>query len=672
MRDEPGRLPSVVSFGREVCGDLAAAEQREWLVTNELGGYASGTVAGLLTRRYHGLLVAALPPPHGRTLLLTRVDETATYDGQIYALFCNRWSGGEVEPAGYRYLESFRLEGTTPVWSYAFKDTLLEKRIWMEPGANTTYVRYDLRRGTAPLTLSVKAIVNHRDHHGNTHAVDCHPDIQAVPGGLRVGADLYLLSAGAAATTACEWYRGYWLSQEAHRGLDALDDNLYAGRFDALLSPGDSLTLVASTTATAKEAVLRSTEPAPELDGNAAYARRLAHEAQLLAQSGMEDAPAQVRQLVLAADQFIVRRAVGENPDGQSIIAGYHWFGDWGRDTMIALPGLTLAAGRTEVAAAILRTYAAFVDQGMLPNRFPDGGETPERGEYNTVDATLWYFEAIRAYHAATGHDDLLRDLFPVLQEIIRWHVQGTRYGIHVDPADGLLLSGEVGVQLTWMDAKVGDWVVTPRTGKAVEINALWYNALCSMADVAHHLGEPAAEYEELAERVQVSFSRFWNDAVGYCYDVVDGPGGDDDSLRPNQLLAVSLHRSPLERTQQRAVVDVCARHLLTSHGLRSLAPGDPAYVGRYGGDQRQRDAAYHQGTVWAWLIGPFVSAYLRVHGDRTLARSYLAPLLDHLSSAGVGSIREIFDGDPPFAPRGAIAQAWSVAEVLRAWRTTA
>jgi predicted glycogen debranching enzyme len=678
MRDEPEGLPSAISFGREICGDLVAAEQREWLVTNGLGGYASGTVAGLLTRRYHGLLVASLPLPRGRTLLLTRLDETVTYGGQSRALFCNRWSGGEVEPAGYHYVERFRLEGTTPVWLYAFKDALLEKRIWMEPGANTTYVRYDLRRGAAPLLLSVKAIVNHRDHHGNTRAGDWHPDIQAVPGGLCVGAALYLLSVGAAATTASEWYRGYWLSQEAYRGLDALDDNLYAGRFDAHLSPGDSLTLVAST------------EPAPELDGGAAYTRRQAHEAQLLAQSGMEDAPARVRQLVLAADQFIVRRAVGDDPDGRSIIAGYHWFGDWGRDTMIALPGLALATGRTEVAAAILRTYAGSVDQGMLPNRFPDGGKTPGHGDYNTVDATLWFFEALRAYQAATvrqapfgfaqgrsDDDDLLRDLYPVLQEIVHWHVRGTRYGIHVDPADGLLLSGKAGVQLTWMDAKVGDWVVTPRTGKAVEINALWFNALRILADVAHRLGEPArcgtaAEYEELAQRVQASFGRFWNDALGYCYDVVDGPGGDDAGLRPNQLLAVSLHHSPLGREQQRAVVEVCARHLLTSHGLRSLAPGDPAYVGRYGGDPRQRDAAYHQGAVWAWLIGPFVSAHLRVYGDRALARSYLAPLLDHLSSGCVGSISEIFDGDPPFAPRGAIAQAWSVAEVLRAWRATA
>jgi predicted glycogen debranching enzyme len=665
MREESQEVPLAISFGREICGDLAAAERREWLVTNGLGGYASGTVAGLLTRRYHGLLVSALPTPLGRRLLLTRLDETASYDGQAYALFSNRWSGGEVEPAGYRYLESFRLEGTTPVWSYAFQDALFEKRIWMEPGANTTYVRYHLRRGMATVALSVKAIVNHRDHHGNTRVGDWQPEIEVVPRGLRVGADLYLLSAGAAATTASEWYQGYWLSQEAYRGLSALDDNLYVGRFDAVLSSGDSLTLVAST------------EPAPELDGGAAYARRQAHEAQLVEQGGLEQAPARVHQLVLAADQFIVRRAVGDDPDGRSIIAGYHWFADWGRDTMIALPGLTLTTGRSDVAAAILRTYAAFVDQGMLPNRFPDGVEAPGRGDYNTVDATLWYFEAIRAYHAVTGDDDLLRDLYPVLREIVRWHVQGTRYGIRVDAVDGLLVSGEEGIQLTWMDAKVGNWVVTPRTGKAVEINALWYNALRILADIARHLGESArgaaaAEYDEQADQVQASFSRFWNAALGYCYDVVDGPAGDDARLRPNQLLAVSLHHSPLERGQQRAVVDVCARRLLTSHGLRSLAADDPDHVGHYGGDRRQRDAAYHQGTVWSWLMGPFVSAHLRVYGDRALARSYLTPLLDHVTSAGVGSISEIFDGDAPFAPRGAIAQAWSVAEVLRTWHATA
>jgi predicted glycogen debranching enzyme len=335
---------------------------------------------------------------------------------------------------------------------------------------------------------------------------------------------------------------------------------------------------------------------------------------------------------------------------------------------MISLPGLLLATGRHQVAARVLRTFAHFVDQGMLPNRFPDAGERPE---YNTVDATLWYFQAIRATQSASGDDALLKELFPVLQEIVEWHVRGTRYNIHVDPADGLLYAGEPGVQLTWMDAKVGDWVVTPRIGKPVEINALWYNALCILAEFAHHLGEPAARYKALAQQTRRGFARFWNEEGGYCRDVIDGPGGDDPAQRPNQLLAVSLPHSPLDAPQQRAVVDFCARHLLTSHGLRSLAPEDPAYLGHYGGDQRQRDVAYHQGTVWGWLIGPFIDAHLRVYGDRERARSYLEPFARHLAAHGVGSISEIFDGDPPFAPRGCIAQAWSVAEVLRAWQAT-
>ncbi|MBX7233173.1 MAG: amylo-alpha-1,6-glucosidase [Caldilineales bacterium] len=651
----------VVDFGRETCGDLNAAERREWLATNGIGGYASGTVAGLPARRYHGLLVAALQPPLGRTVLLSKLDETATYLGRAYPLFANRWAGGAVEPAGYQHLERFRLEGTTPVWSFACADALLEKRVWMQPSANTTYIRYDLHRASAPLTLSIKALVNYRDHHALTRAGDWQMDIQPAPHGLRVTAfpgatPLYLLSAGAAARAEHQWYRDYFLAQEASRGQDTLDDALYAGAFTAQLEPGASLTLVASV------------EPDPNLDGQKAYQVRRDHEQGLLQRAELPAPPPWIEQLVLAADQFIVRRPAADGGPGHSVIAGYHWFGDWGRDTMISLPGLTLATGRPEIAASILRTFARYVDRGMLPNRFPDAGETPE---YNTVDATLWYFEAIRAYHAATGDDGLLRDLFPVLQEIIVWHQRGTRYNIHVDAADGLLYAGEPGVQLTWMDAKVGDWVVTPRTGKPVEINALWYNALRSMADFARRLARPSATYDALAQRAGSGFARFWNPATGYCHDLLDGPAGDDPALRPNQLLAVSLPHSPLPPEHQAAVVAVCGRQLLTSHGLRSLAPNDPAFVGHYGGDVRQRDGAYHQGTVWGWLIGPFVMAHLRVHRDPAAARAFLAPFAHHLADHGLGSVSEIFDGDPPFTPRGCIAQAWSVAEVLRAWQAT-
>lgn len=335
---------------------------------------------------------------------------------------------------------------------------------------------------------------------------------------------------------------------------------------------------------------------------------------------------------------------------------------------MIAISGLTLPTGRAGDAARILRTFSLFVDRGMLPNRFPDAGTSPE---YNTADATLWYFEAIRAYHEATGDDSLLRDLFPILREILDRHLRGTRYGIRVDPNDGLLLAGEPGVQLTWMDAKVGDRVVTPRIGKPVEINALWYNALRAMAGFARRIGESGTAFEDLADRARDGFRRFWNDPAGYCFDVIDGPEGIDKSLRPNQLLAVSLPHSPFPEDRRKAIVDACARELWTPLGLRTLAPDDSRYVGHYGGDPARRDAAYHQGTVWPWLIGPFVTAHLRVYRDRETARSFLLPLLSHLRDHGLGSICEIADGDPPFTPRGCIAQAWSVAELLRALHRT-
>jgi predicted glycogen debranching enzyme len=683
----------MIDFGREVCGHLTSAETREWLVTNGIGGYASGTVAGVPTRRYHGLLIAALDPPLGRTLLLTKLDETVVYAGGDYPLCTSRWAGGLVHPRGYVHVERFRLEGTTPVWGFACADALLERRVWMEHGANTTYVRYDLLRATRPLTLKIKAIVNYRGHHSNTHAEDWQMQIDPVSDGLKVTAyagavpfhllcspcveERYAepvggLSDGPEFTPQHVWYADYFLAVEDYRGLDPRDDNLYSGHLRATLQPGESLTLVASTS------------PTPDLDGISALRRRREYEQRLLKQGGVpsdvlsvskgpskggrSDVPAWRRHLVLAADQFIVGRELPDEPGGCTVIAGYPWFGDWGRDTMISLPGLTLVTGRHDVAERVLRTFAQFVDRGMLPNRFPDEGERPE---YNTADATLWYFEALRAYRAATGDDALLRDVFPVLQHMIESHKRGTRYKIHLDPEDGLLYAGQPGVQLTWMDAKVGEWVVTPRIGKPVDINALWYNASCSMADFARRLTEPADRYQEMAERARAGFARFWNEASGSCYDVLDGPDGADATLRPNQLLAVSLPYSPLDAGQQRSVVDTCARHLLTSQGLRSLSPDDPAYVGHYGGDQRQRDGAYHQGTVWAWMIGPFVTAHLRVHGDPERARSFLRPLIQHLADHAVGSISEIFDGDPPFAPRGCIAQAWSVAEVLRAWEAT-
>ena len=654
-----------MDFGREVTGSLAVAESREWLCANGLGGFASGTVAGLPTRRYHGLLVAALKPPVGRTVLVTGLEERVEYDGATYELSTARWADGTVAPHGYRLIERFYLDGTTPVWHYACADVLVEKRVWMEPGANTTYVRYRLlRRGAGgTLRLELRALVNYREFHTTTRGSGWGMAVAQVAHGLQVTAydgarPVSIQAPGATVEPAHDWYVGFRLSAEEARGLDALDDNLHVGTFVAVLAPERPLTVVLSA------------ESRPDLDGEQAWARRRGHETQVLlawrkAQPAAGLAPAWIERLVLAADQFVVSRPLADDPSGLSVIAGYHWFGDWGRDTMIALPGLTLTAGRPEAARRILTTFARFVDGGMLPNVFPDAGERPE---YNTVDAALWYIEAVRAYQEATGDGGALRELFPALEQIVRGYAGGTRYGIRVDPADGLVTAGEPGVQLTWMDARVGDWVVTPRAGKPVEINALWYNALVAMAGLARALGQPAAEWEAMAARAAAGFARFWNADAGYCYDVIDGPAGHEAALRPNQILAVSLPASALTAERQRQVVDTCARRLLISYGLRSLAPGEPGYRPRYAGGPRERDGAYHQGTAWAWLLGPFALAYDRVHGDRAAARALLEPMAQHLGEYGVGSIAEVFDAEPPFAPGGCIAQAWSVAETLRAW----
>jgi predicted glycogen debranching enzyme len=653
-----------IDFGREICGNLDAAGTREWLVTNGIGGFSSGTIAGLLTRRYHGLLVAALKPPQQRTLLLAKLDESVRYGEDYFPLTTNRWKDGIVGQQGYRHIERFFLEGTVPVWQFALGDALLEKRIWMQQGTNTTYVYYQLRRSTQPLTLTLKAMVNYRDYHGDTQADGWQMGVESVGQGVSVSAfpeavPFYLLCRGAKVMPMHDWYFGFDLAQERQRGLLDHEDHLHAATFQATLHAGDSLTFIVSTDST------------PNLDGESALRSQRAHEQRLLdrwkidRESQVEATPAWIRHLVLAADQFIVNRASSTNPNGKTIVAGYPWFTDWGRDTMISLSGLTLVTGRPEVARSILKTFALSVDRGMLPNRFPDVGKVPE---YNTVDATLWYFLAIQEYYNATDDNDLLYELFPVLAEIIDWHCRGTRYDIHLDPADGLLYAGEIGTQLTWMDAKVGDRVFTPRIGKPVEINALWYNALRIMAKVARKIGKPHKEYEAMADRVLARFSRFWNESAGYCYDVLDSPDGNDATLRPNQIFAVSLPDSPLPTAQQKSVVDICGRSLLTSYGLRSMAPSQIGYQGHYGGSQFQRDGAYHQGTAWGWLIGPFAIAHLRVYNNPVKAREFLEPMGHHLCAHGVGSLSEIFDGDAPMTPNGCTAQAWTVAEVLRAW----
>ena len=677
-----------IRFERDICGHLDSAISREWLVTNGIGGFASGTVAGSATRRYHGLLVAALQPPVGRTQLVAGIDENAQYGSEAFALSTHRWASGTVDPQGFRLLQSFHLEGMNPVWTYALADALLEKRVWMRQGENTTYVQYTMVCGSQPLSLKFKALVNYRDFHSMTHAGDWRMNIAAVEHGVAITAfdgarTFYLKSSGGSCELRHEWYRDYVFAAEQERGLDDHEDNLFAALFRAELIAGESVTLVLSTEANALldaetaraaqanhdvkifQAWQQANSPAPAANGPDA--------------ASLEDAPAWVWQLVLAADQFIVKRdlpaasgdsAGAENTDGRTVIAGYHWFADWGRDTMIALPGLTLSTGRTDIARKILLAFARYVDGGMLPNNFPDAAGQPG---YNTVDAAMWYFEAVRLYFAATQDAATLQKLFPVLVSIVEAHVAGTRYNIHVDPADGLIYAGGPGVQLTWMDAKVGDWVVTPRTGKAVEINALWINALESMVQFSRVLAKPFEIYEKLKDQAAASFAKFWNASRSCCYDVIDAPGiGNDASLRPNQIFAVSLPVSPLSVEQQKSVVDVCAQQLLTSYGLRSLGPGEPGYQGHYGGGPLARDGAYHQGTVWGWLLGPYVLAHLRVYGDRAAALRTLDPLGKQIYTYGLGTVGEIFDGDAPFTPCGCIAQAWSVSELLRVWHAAA
>jgi predicted glycogen debranching enzyme len=667
-----GSIPQfgAIRIGRAICGELHEAERREWWITNGRGGYAAGTVAGTLTRGYHGLLVAPVDPPLGRRLLAVKMDATLIDGERHWPLFSNRWADGRIDPAGHVLIESFRLEGRMPVWRWACANLLIEQRIWMPPEENRVWLAYRLLRGRsgAEPRLRVALLVADRDHHEVRRKGDLDPVLTGSLDRMRIrypqGHSLDLTSVGGILRIDPAWIEHFGLPIEQERGLPGQEDHLRVGFAELSLKPTEWC------------GVLASLEPSTPLALSPAMERFERHDGSLLdkarrQQANIDGFPPWIGQLVLAADSFLIERPIGARAEGDgdawgmSVIAGYPWFGDWGRDTMIALPGLTLATGRPEIARRILETFAGFVDRGMLPNRFPGSGETPT---YNTVDAALWLIEAWRAYIAASGDRDALAQAFPILDSIITNYREGTRYGIAMDPKDGLIRAGEPGVQLTWMDAKVGDWVVTPRIGKPVEINALWFHGLRVMADFAERLGLDPEPYGRSADQTRAGFARFVRPDGQGLYDVLDGPNGHDARIRPNQIFAVSLTHSPLDAGDQAAVVDVCERHLLCSYGLRSLAQEDPGYRGAYLGDVWTRDAAYHQGTVWAWLLGPYAIAEQRVTGDAAAAQARLDPIADHLSDAGLGTISEIFDGDPPHRPRGCPAQAWSVACILDAW----
>ncbi|WP_447987410.1 amylo-alpha-1,6-glucosidase [Nitrospira sp. Nam74] len=674
QRTAPSLLP-ILAFPWHADQDPAALLDREWLVTNGLGGYASGTVRGVATRRHHGLFVPDLPAPQGRTMMLPRVDEAVEVGGRWVLLNGAQYTDGRIEGEGPRFLREFRWEGQTPVWLFDLEGCHLEKRVIMPYGYNTVYIEYVMLAG-GPVRLQLRPFVVHHGHDASLATTgEPHSWLTVKRGRYEVqwGDDTPAMK------LAVRPHQGVFVADdisekvyyrvEKDRGYPHVENVFSPGYFSMALDAQESLALVAST----------EVWESLELD---AWAIREAEHRRL--EQLMSRAPDEARQdiaphLVLAADQFIVvpasrvdeqilARASGH--DVRTVIAGYHWFTDWGRDTMISLEGLTLCTGRHEEAKAILWTFSRYVKDGLMPNLFPEGQRS---ALYHTADATLWYFHALDRYLEATQDRETLEALFPILASILEHHVKGTDFGIGLDDRDGLLKAGAEGYQLTWMDAKCEGWVVTPRRGKPVEIQGLWYNALRLMASWGDMLGQRSEQWTALAERAFTSFNtRFWYEPGHYLYDVIDGEGGDDRSLRPNQIFAVSLRFPLLAQDRWASVVEKVSRELLTPVGLRSLARGHLDYKPAYCGDLRARDAAYHQGTVWAWLIGHYIDAWLKVHGDKGAARTMLKGFEQHLRDAGVGTISEIFDAEAPYHPRGCIAQAWSVAEVLRAYVKTA
>ncbi len=634
-------------FDESVCRNLELASHREWLETNGIGGFSSSTIIGLNTRRYHALLTAATRPPVGRLVLLSKLEETLIVDGRRTELSCNRYPG-VVHPLGYQYLKEFR-QDPFPTFVYEVDGIEIEKSIFMVQGENTTVIQY---RASRPCMLELTPLLAFRDYHATTHENGAlNPDFEHAPGMVTCRPypglpPLRLAYTAGEIRRAAFWYRNFEYDAERERGLDYREDLFNPLVLQLDMVGSDHAAVIASTE-------MHSAQEAGELR-SAEIGRR---------------APAQVsdpfvRTLISAADQFIVQRG-----SGRTIIAGYHWFSDWGRDTMISLPGLTLATGRHEDARNILLAFAAVVDRGMLPNRFPDSGEAPSTTPSMRRCGSSKQCERSPSAPAIPNSSASTCTTFSA--DIVAWHERGTRYGIRLH-ADGLLGAGEPGTQLTWMDARVGGHAVTPRRGKPVEIQALWYNAVRIMEDFAQRFGDAAGRthYHGLAERARAAFTdAFWNEAAGCLFDVVDG-AERDGSIRPNQVFAVSLFHSMLLLDKAKFVMDTVERDLLTPYGLRTLSPSDPHYQGRFDGGPERRDSAYHQGTVWPWLMGPFLGAWLKVNGDTAGAREQAVRRLDELrhfaSDEGLGQIPEVFDGDAPHRPGGCIAQAWSVAELLR------
>lgn len=641
---------------------IKADDEREWLVTNGLGSYASSSISGANTRRYHGLFVASLNPPTSRTALFSRIDEYVNGEN----ISTNFWEPDLIEPKGFKRILTFTFY-PCPTWVYDMPDGYLIKQVIMLPEKQDSYIHYfweSKPEKNQPVKLDLHVLLNHRDFHGDTHADDSWKFQQEFSNGkLKARAfdgatELSISFRHGEWSPAGDWYRNYYYPRENERGLGDREDLHHLGVLSTTIESGESFLVSASL------------EPQNVQTDAAELLRELIQYREQLIKAAGSPNHAAVRRLTLAADQFIVRR---NSTQSQSIIAGYHWFNDWGRDSMIGLPGLTLATGRPDIAKSILQTFQKHLSEGMLPNNFPDSGEQPQ---YNTSDATLWWAWALKKYYEASGDLDFVKEALPGLESVVEHHLSGTRYNLRVDE-DGLLSGGADNVQLTWMDAKVGDFVVTPRRGKAVEISALWYSFLRTLAKLKKAAGQDASRYEELAAKTKTGFQSFWNAQKNCLYDVIGEDGVKDDSVRPNQIFALSLEPDLLEPEQMKAVMKIVEAELLTPLGLRSLSPKHPSYVGKYGNgkksaDQWERDGSYHQGTVWAWLLGPWIDARMNTFGidqeNIVTVNAHLALILHHhvCFEAGLGSISEIFDGDSPHKAAGCIAQAWSVAELLR------
>ncbi|MDX2190545.1 MAG: amylo-alpha-1,6-glucosidase [Bacteroidota bacterium] len=642
-----------IIFDRNITKNIDKSSELEWLETNGLGGWAGGTISGMGTRRYHGLLVAALHPPVGRNVLISKFSETIISPEGNYELDCNNFNG-IIHPQGFNYLEKYE-QDLFPVFHYQTGAIKFTKSIAMVHGENTTLITYEVTDAPSEFTMKLKPFISFKDYHWMSKANN---DIKwaygFADGTLKIAPypylpEVFIKVPGSEFHYSPDWYFNFMYKIELERGQDFKEDLFTYGEFYVKLKKGSKLGVIISTNNPENKNAFKL------------YEAQVKRKKSLLENTPKDEI---VRILTLAADQFIVQR--GKNL--KTIIAGYHWFADWGRDTMISLPGLCLVTGRFDDAKKILKAFAEVVDKGMIPNRFPDEGETPE---YNTVDATLWYFIAIYEYVKYSGDIEFVKkELYPVLKEIIDAHVKGTRYNIKVSE-DGLLSAGLPGTQLTWMDAKVGDWVVTPREGKAVEINALWYNSL----EVAAHFAKEfknetdAIFFEEMAAKCKNSFNQQFVNSRGTLYDVLHEMF-KDDSIRPNQLFAVSLPFELVNKEIAKSIVKETEQFLVTPKGLRSISNHDSKYIGDYHGDQLSRDGAYHQGTVWSWLIGPYISAKYKTEGKTSLPKikKILSQFSEHFKEAGIGTVSEIFDGNAPYAPKGCVAQAWGVAEPLRVY----